>query len=218
VIGAVVFDLDGVLIDSESVWDDVRVGYVREQGGTWKPEAQRTMMGMSSHEWSAYLHDELGVAKPAAQINDDVVDRIVDRYRDHLPLLPGARDAVVRLAERWPLGLASSSNRPIIDAVLEAADLQASFRVVLSSEEVGRGKPHPDVYLEAVRRLDVAAGQAVAVEDSTNGLRAAHAAGLIVVAVPNRDYPPAADALELADSVIGSAAELTVAGIEQLLR
>jgi len=215
-IRAVVFDLDGVLIDSESVWDEVREAYVREQGGTWRPEAQRTMMGMSSTEWSAYLHDELGVARPPEAINDDIVGRMQRRYAEHLPLLPGASAAVERMAARWPLALASSSNRPIIDTVLETAGLRARFDVVISSEEVGRGKPSPDVYLEAIRRLDVSAGEAVAVEDSSNGLRAAHAAGLHVIAVPNAHYPPAEDALAAAELHLANVGELTTERVQAM--
>jgi len=215
-IQAVVFDLDGVLIDSESVWDEVREAYVREEGGSWRPEAQSTMMGMSSSEWTAYLQDDLGVTKSPAAINADIVERMQRRYEQHLPLLPGAQDAVARIAARWPLALASSSNRPIIETVLEAAGLRSHFGVVLSSEEVARGKPSPDVYLEAVRRLGVAPADAAGIEDSSNGLRAAHAAGLHVIAVPNEHYPPAADALSCADVAIAGVADLTVELVDAL--
>jgi beta-phosphoglucomutase-like phosphatase (HAD superfamily) len=208
-IEAVVFDLDGVLIDSEPVWEEVRRGLVAERGGRWLPEAQRRLMGMSTPEWARYLSGDLGVGLPPDQVADVVVDRMGRRYREHLPLLPGAVEAVGRMAARWPLGLASSSARPLIDAVLDAAGLAGSFRVTVSTEEVARGKPAPDVYLEVARRLKLEPGACVAVEDSSNGLRSAAAAGLRVVAVPHPRYPPDPDALQRADLVIASLAELT---------
>jgi HAD superfamily hydrolase (TIGR01509 family) len=210
VIEAVVFDLDGVLIDSEQVWDAAREQLVRERGGRWHERAQRDMMGMSSNEWSRYMHDELGLPEPPEEINEEVVQRMSDLYRERLPLLPGAREAVGRLAARWPLGLASSSNRPIIGLVLELAGLTDSFQVTVSSEEVGRGKPSPDVYLEVTRRLGVEPESCAAIEDSHNGIRSAHAAGMVVVAIPNRTFPPDEEALALADCVLESLAELTV--------
>ena len=155
VIDAVVFDMDGVLIASEEVWDEVREAYVRERGGRYDDEVQRAMMGMSSAEWSQYLHDVAGVPDEPAAINEEVVRRMLDAYREHLPLIDGAVDAVQRLAARYPLGLASSSNRPLIDAVLLVAGLTPFFTATVSSEEVPRGKPAPDVYLEAARRLGV---------------------------------------------------------------
>lgn len=208
-IEAVVFDMDGVIVDSEQVWDDVREALVRERGGRWHEGAQADMMGMSSVEWSAYMHERLGLAEPPAEINDEVVRRMLARYRDDLPLLPGAVGAVERLAARWPLAVASSSNRPLIEAVLAAAAVAHRFVATVSSEEVPRGKPSPDVYLEAARRLGVPAERCAAIEDSANGLRAAHAAGMRVLALPNPHYPPAADALALADRVLASAEELT---------
>ena len=208
-IECVVFDLDGVIVDSEQVWDDVREELVRERGGRWHEGAQAAMMGMSSPEWSRYMHDELGLPESPAEINDEVVRQMLDRYRASLPLIDGAVDAVRRLAGAFTLGVASSSNRPLIEAVLEGAGITQLFAVVVSSEEVARGKPAPDVYLEAVRRLGFEPAHCAAVEDSSNGLRAAHAAGMRVIAFPNAHYPPAPDALGLADVVLTSLEELT---------
>jgi HAD superfamily hydrolase (TIGR01509 family) len=209
VIEAAVFDLDGLLIQSEEIWDEVRERLVRERGGRYDAEVQRAMMGMSSTEWSAYLHETAGVPDEPEEINAEVVRRMLAAYHDHLPLLPGAVEAVRRLAARYPLALASSSNRELIDAALDAAGIADAFRATVSSEEVARGKPAPDVYLEAARRLDVAADRCAAIEDSHGGIRAAHAAGMRVVAIPNASYPPDAEALELADAVLGSLEELT---------
>ena len=203
-VEAVIFDLDGVLVDSEQVWDEVRERLARELGGRWHPGAQRDMMGMSSIEWSRYMSDELGVPLSPEEVSADVVRRVEERYRRELPLLPGAAEAVRRIADRWPLGLASSSNRPIIDLVLELAGIEELFDVTVSSEEVDRGKPAPDVYLEAATRLGVEPRRGAAIEDSTNGLLAARAAGLGVVAIPNRAFPPDPEALEVADVTLDS--------------
>lgn len=210
-IEAVIFDLDGVLLESEEVWDAVREELVRERGGRYDAEVQRAMMGMSSLEWARYLHEVAGVPDEPEEINAEVMRRMLAAYAKRLPLLPGAVEAVQRLAARFPLGLASSSNRVLIDRVLEESGLAASFRATVSSEEVPRGKPAPDVYLEAARQLGVAPGLCAAVEDSHGGIRAAHAAGMRVVAIPNASYPPGSEALAHADVVLGSLAELTPA-------
>ncbi len=206
---AVVFDLDGVLVDSESAWDAARRELVAESGGSWRASASTDMLGMSAREWSRYLRDELGVPLDPVDIDDRVVARLLAGYERGLPLLPGAVAAVRRLAAVWPLGLASSANRPVIDAVLAAAGLVECFSVTVSADEVEHGKPAPDVYLLAAELLAVEPGRAAAVEDSTNGLRSAAAAAMGVIAAPNRDFPPAADALALASLVVGSLEELT---------
>jgi HAD superfamily hydrolase (TIGR01509 family) len=210
VIEAVVFDLDGVLIQSEEVWDSVRERYVRERGGRYDAEVQRAMMGMSAPEWSRYLHDDARVPDDPDAINGAVVERMLEAYRRELPLLPGAAEAVRRTAAAFPLGLASSSNREIFETVLDLAGLAACFRATVSSEEVERGKPAPDVYVAAARRLGVDPERCTAVEDSHAGIRSAKAAGIRVVAIPNATYPPDEEALELADAVVGSLDELTV--------
>jgi len=208
-IEAVVFDMDGVLVDSEEIWDEARRELALERGLAWPESAQRDMMGMSSLEWSRYMHDRVGLAEAPAEISAEVVRRLEGLYRQHLPLMDGAVQAVERIGEQFRLGLASSSNRPIIELVLHLAGIADRFEVTVSSEEVERGKPAPDVYLEALRRMDVSPGRAAAVEDSTNGLLSARAAGMLVIAVPNPVFPPRADALAGAGAAIGSLAELT---------
>jgi HAD superfamily hydrolase (TIGR01509 family) len=214
VIDAVVFDLDGVLLDSEHVWDEVREQLVRERGGRWHDRAQREMMGMSSPEWSRYMHEELGVPDPPEEISAEVVRRLEAIYRERLPDVPGAREAVERMAERRPLAVASSSNRELIELALELLGVADRFKATVSSEEVPRGKPAPDVYLEAARRLGVDPARAAAIEDSHNGIRAAKAAGLRVIAIPNRRFPPGEDALARADVVLDSLAGLTTEVVE----
>jgi len=214
VIEAVVFDLDGVLLDSEEIWDRAREGLARERGGRWHNRAQRDMMGMSSTEWSRYMADVIGLPEPPEEINREVVHRLTELYREELPAISGAREAVERLAARWPLGLASSSNRELIDLALELLGVEHLFTATVSSEEVARGKPAPDVYLEAARRLGVDPTTAAAVEDSHNGILSAKAAGMRVIAIPNAHFPPDEDAVAAADVVLDSLAELTVEAVE----
>jgi HAD superfamily hydrolase (TIGR01509 family) len=202
-ISAVVFDMDGVLVDTEHLWDEVREELTTEWGGRYTPEAQEAMMGMSSLEWSRYLHETVGLREAPERINQEVVRRMLARYGVELPVIPGAIEAVRRLdAAGYRLAVASSSNRELIDAVLRRLELAALFEVTVSSEEVERGKPAPDVYLEAARRLEVEPAECVAIEDSASGIRAARAAGMRVIAYPNRLYPPADEVLEMADVVI----------------
>jgi len=214
-IRAVIFDLDGVIIESEQLWDDARREVAADHGGQWRDDATTVMQGMSSVEWGAYLHDALGVDLPAHEIIDSVVENLLDRYREHVPLLPGATDAVARLGTRWPLALASSANRVVIDAVLAITGLADAFAATVSSEEVPNGKPAPDVYREAARRLGVAASRCAAVEDSANGIRSALAAGCHVVAVPNAAFPPG-DVLSEVGVVLHDLGELTVDAVERL--
>ena len=209
-IQAVVFDLDGVLLQSEEVWDAVRERYVVDHGGRYDDAVQRAMMGMSAPEWSRFLHEEAGVREDPEDINSEVVRRMLEAYRRRLPLLPGAAAAVHRAAAAFPLGLASSSNREIFEEVLRLAGLTDCFRATVSAEEVEHGKPAPDVYLEAARRLHVAPEHCTAVEDSYAGIRSAKAAGMRVVAIPNAAYPPDEETLDLADAVVRSLDELTV--------
>jgi HAD superfamily hydrolase (TIGR01509 family) len=213
-IDGLVFDLDGLLLDTEELWDEAREQLAEERGGRWHPQAQRDMMGMSSPEWSRYMHDVIGLRESPEEINQLVVARMAAMYEQRLPLVDGAVEAVERLAARWPLGLASSSNRPLIDLTLDLAGLAPLFRVTVSSEEVAAGKPAPDVYLEATRRLGVEPARAAAVEDSHNGIHSARRAGMVVLAVPNRRFPPGEEALREADAVVESLHELTPEVVE----
>ena len=212
---AVIFDLDGVLADSERLWNEAKEALTRETGGTWREGAPVAMLGMSSPEWSSYLHDELGVPLEPREIVRRVVARMVELYRERHPVLPGAPQSVRAIAARWPVGLASSSNREIIELFLDVSGLASRFAATVSSEEVARGKPAPDVYLEAARRIGVPAAGCVAVEDSSNGLRSAAAADMTIIAVPNPDYPPSEDALALAALQVQEIALVTPELIER---
>jgi HAD superfamily hydrolase (TIGR01509 family) len=210
-IQAVVFDMDGVIVDSEQVWDEVRADYARAAGGAYPEAAARAMMGMSSPEWSAYMAAELRVPGTPVEINAAIVERMLARYGEAPPLIPGAVDAVRAIAACWPIAIASSSNPELIEVVLRSAGLDSVVQTAVSSEEVPRGKPAPDVYLEAARRLGAEPARCAAVEDSHNGIRSAKAAGMRVIALPNPHFPPDAEAIGLADAVLGSIQELTPA-------
>jgi HAD superfamily hydrolase (TIGR01509 family) len=212
-INAIVFDLDGVLIDSEPVWELVRRQFVADHGGHWPPEAQSRLMGMSTQEWARYLSEDLGAGLPPERVAHEVIDQMAARYRDYLPLMPDAEAAVRRLAARWPLGLGSSAPASLIESVLATADLREEFAVVMSTEQVPCGKPAPDIYRAVTARLGVPPGECAAVEDSTNGLRSAAAAGLAVIAVPHPKYPPEPTALAQAKLVLTDLTGLTVKAI-----
>ncbi|MGH3154558.1 MAG: HAD family hydrolase [Streptosporangiaceae bacterium] len=215
-INAFVFDLDGVLVDSEPVWEQVRRQVVAERGGHWAPDAQRRLMGMSTPEWARYLSEDLGVGLPPDQVAALVIERMTDRYREHVPLLDGAVDAVRRIAARWPLGVASSAPAVLIEVVLRSAGLRSAFSVVMSTEQVPRGKPAPDIYLAVAAALGCPPLDCAAVEDSSNGLRAAAAAGVRVIAIPQPSYPPDPDALAGASLVLPSLAGLTADAVAAL--
>ncbi|MEV1328238.1 HAD family phosphatase [Micromonospora costi] len=215
-VDAVIFDLDGVIVDSEPVWEEVRRAYVATHGGTWQPDSQRRLMGMSTGEWARYLSDELGVTRTAEQVATEVVDEMTRRYAARVPLIDDADQVVRRVAARWPLGLASSSPTRLIAATLAATGLTDTFRATLSTEETARGKPAPDVYLAVAERLGVDPARCAAVEDSSNGVRSAAAAGMRVVAIPHGSYPLDEDAAQLAAVTLGSVHELTPEVVESL--
>jgi HAD superfamily hydrolase (TIGR01509 family) len=215
-IEAVIFDMDGVILDSETAWHEVRRDFVAEHGGSWTEDDQRAVMGANSVQWAEHIRRRFGVPLATEEVVDRVVQRLGARFSRKLPLLPGAVEAVQRMATRYPLGLASSSPRGVIDLVLQASGLSGCFRAWISSDEVQGGKPRPDVYLAACKLVGVQPANAAAVEDSANGLRAAHAAGLAVVAVPNAAFPPEPEALELADLVIARVADLDPSAVSAL--
>lgn len=200
----VIFDLDGTLIESEEVWEDVRRRFVITHGGRWRDDAQTTMIGMRTAEWARYIHETLAVPLPPETIARDVVDGVVRRMNAHVPVLPGAEGALNRLARDFRLGLATSASLPVAETVLARTGWQAYFAAVVSADAVPRGKPAPDVYLRALELLDAKPQLTAAVEDSANGIRSAHAARLAVVAIPNHSFPPDSGALSLASRVLQS--------------
>jgi HAD superfamily hydrolase (TIGR01509 family) len=212
----VIFDLDGTLIESEQIWRDVRHDFVLANGGRWHEGAAAPMIGMRTTEWARYMHDELGVTLPPNEIATRVVDTIAQRLRN-VPILPGATGAIERLAGAFRLGLATSAALKVAQTVLAATGWEKYFAVVVSADEVARGKPAPDVYLRALQLLDADPSSTVAVEDSANGIRSANAAGIAVISIPNHVFPPGADALALASRVLANLDALTPAVVRDAL-
>lgn len=201
-IRAVIFDMDGLLLDSEPYWETARRAFVETLGHSWTEEDELQQKGRNSHEWAKYIHDNYAAGLELSAIVHGVAQRQMDLYRGKLPLLPGAVDIVPELSQVFPLGLASSSPGEVIDFALTLAGLHSYFSIVVSADEVGRGKPNPDVFLEAARRLNVAPTDTAIFEDSSSGITAAAAAGAFVIAVPNAHYPASPDALQRADLVL----------------
>ncbi len=211
----VIFDLDGVIVDSEIVWDEVRQVFATEHGRDWTGADQAAVMGANSRAWATIMRDRLDLRDDVGQpmaievIERAIVDGVVARFaRDGVPRIDGAVAAVRRIAADRPVGIASSAHRDVIEAALEGTDLTEVFEVVVSSDDVPHGKPAPDVYLEAARQLGVAPERALVVEDSRNGVLAGKAAGMTVVLVPNAAVPPAPGAAEAADLVLARLADL----------
>lgn len=215
---AVIFDLDGTLTDTEHLWDLVRREMAAEDGISWPEDASRAMMGMSTQEWSAYLSQVVGFQGTAEELARRSIAGMREHYRRGIQLLPGAIAAVRRMQAQWPVALASSSPRVLIDTAVDLMGLGEVFVTTVSTEELGgAGKPAPDVYLEACRILGVAPAQAVAIEDAHNGILAAKAAGMAVIAIPPHFNPPPASTLALADAVLDNLDELSVALVEPLI-
>lgn len=216
-MSVVVFDMDGTLTDTEHIWDVVRRGLAQEEGLPWPEEASRAMMGMSTQEWSAYLSEVVGLRGSPEEVARRTIGGMVAHYESGVDLLPGAQAAVHRMAQRWPVGLASSSPRVLIDTAVTAMGLAGVFATTVSTEELAAGKPAPDVYLEVCRRLAAEPARSLAVEDAANGILSAHAAGLVVVAVPPHFNPPPPEVLALADVVLDSLDELTTGLVDDLV-
>lgn len=218
-IDTIIFDLDGVIIDTEEVWNSVRHDFAVAHGGHWTRETdQPRVMGANSMQWAASMRENNGVDLPAEEIYEGIVKELKRRYAERLPLVPGAPEAIARLVPGYRLGVASSSPLELIEYALEMAGMRGHFDAVVSSDDVATGKPAPDVYRETCRRLGSARERTTAVEDSTNGIAAARAAGLAVIAIPNEEFPPTEEALLIADLVLDSIEELTAEVIAGLRR
>ena len=218
-IAAVIFDLDGVIVDSEIWWDEVRQRFAAERGRPWGEADRIAVMGANSRGWRRIMRERLALDEPEERIERAIVGGVVDRFAaEGPPIIEGAAEAVRRIADGWPVAVASSAHRDVIDAALRSVGLTEHLPVIVSSDEVEHGKPEPDVYLEAARRLGVAPERCLVVEDSYNGVRSGRAAGMTVVLVPNRSIPPAEGTHELADLVLDSLADLDPAHVGPAVR
>lgn len=209
-IEAVIFDMDGLLVDSEPVWDQARRSMADRAGKTWTEDDHKAVMGVSTREWADYMIDRLELSLSPQAVVDEVIERMVEMYRTGIPWFPGALDAVDLAARHFRTALASGSHPTLVEAVTADAAIQGKFEVIVSADEVGAGKPAPDVYLAAAERLGVEPASCVCLEDSGNGILAGVRAGMQVIAVPDSRFPPAQDALARAHLVIPSLAELSV--------
>ena len=204
-IKAVLFDLDGVLVDTEIWWDEARLAFAESQGRAWTEADRAAIMGSNTRQWRALMRDRLDLAIPEADIERAVIGAMLTRYADEGPPVIGDAVSVVRhLARRYSLAVASSAPPQIIEAALLGMGLRDAFAAVASSDEVPFGKPAPDVYLLAARRLGVAPATCLVVEDSLNGVLAALAASMPVVLIPNASIPPAPGAREAATLEVAS--------------
>ncbi|MCC2593225.1 HAD family phosphatase [Tessaracoccus sp. OS52] len=212
---AIIFDLDGTLIDTEALWDEVRRGLAAEAGLPWPEGTTQAMMGMSTSEWARHLVEVVGLPMSPEEAARVTIEAMAKRHGEGIEVLPGAVEAVRAMAEHYPLAVASSSPRLLIETAVHALGLEDVFHVRVSTEEVAAGKPAPDGFLRAAELLGVDPSGCVAVEDSTNGIRSALNAGMKVIAVPPHFHPPAADLLAQT-RVLDSLEELTLEVIESL--
>jgi HAD superfamily hydrolase (TIGR01509 family) len=203
-IDAVIFDMDGLLVDSEPVWDKARNAMAEEAGKTWTKDDHQAVMGVSTQAWADYMINRLELSLSRQEVQDQIVARMIALYQTSIPYFPGAVEAVHLAARHYPTALASGSHPALIEVVAADAALRGQFRVILSADEVGAGKPAPDIYLEAAKRLGVKPEQCVCLEDSGNGIVAGHRAGMKVIAIPDPRFPPASDKLNLADLILPS--------------
>lgn len=212
---AVIFDLDGTLIETEPAWDGVRRGLAADAGLPWPEGGTQAMMGMSTPEWAHFLVETVGLPMSDEEAARVTIERMAAHHAAGVTVLPDAVESVMRMADRYRVAVASSSPRVLIDAAVSALGLSGVFEATVSTEEVERGKPAPDGFLRAAELLGVEPGWCLAIEDSTNGVLSALAAGMKVVTVPPAFHPPSSDVLART-TVLDTLEGLTVELVEGL--
>lgn len=215
-IEAIIFDMDGLLVDSEPVWDKARSSMAAEAGKEWNEKDHRAVMGVSTEEWASYMIQRLELTISPEEVQAEIVQRMLEMYREGVPYLPGAVEAVNLASGHYPTALASGSHPNLIEAVVNDAPMQGKFKVVLSADEVGVGKPAPDVYLQTAHRLGIPPQQCLCLEDSGNGILAGLRAGMKVVAVPDPRFAPSQEILRQAHLVLTSLEAFSLETIRQL--
>ena len=215
-IEAIIFDMDGVLVDSEVYWDKSRVEYARDRGKDWTDDFQRLAMGRSTVGWARVMQEKLTLDESIEEIIAEMKERVIAHYEERMPTRPGALESVRHMKQHFRVGLASGSPTEIIKAVLRITELDQLFEVMIYGDEVPRGKPAPDIYLEALKALGVSAAVSLGIEDSANGLRSLKAAGMVAVAAPSPDYPLPDDALALADAHITTLEDFTLELVHEI--
>ncbi len=202
---AIIFDMDGLLVDSEPCWDAARKAWAHERGvDDWGPDDHRACMGVSTNTWADYMIRRLKLDLSREAVIARVVQGMRDIYRRGIPYKPGAVEAVARAAACCPVGLASGSEKSLIALVVADGPMAGKFQAVVCTDDMPHGKPAPDVYLECARQLGVEPAECVCLEDSGAGIQSGKAAGMTVIAVPDPRFPPKPAALALADVVLTS--------------
>lgn len=217
-IEAVIYDMDGVLVDSEVYWDKSRIEFARDRGLVWTDEFQRLAMGRSTVGWARVMQEKLALDEPIDAIIAEMKARVIAHYEARMPARPGALESVAHIKRHFRVGLASGSPTDIIKAVLRITGLDQLFEVMIYGDEAPRGKPAPDIYLEALKQLGVAPAVSLGIEDSANGLRSLRAAGMFAVAAPSPDYPLPDDVLALAHAHITTLEDFNVNLIRRIER
>lgn len=214
-IKAVIFDMDGVLVDSEVYWAEARVEYARDIGKVWGGDDHRLVMGRATLEWARVMQQYLALEKPPEVIASEMIDRMGTKYAARMPVRPGAIEAVHLAGKHYRVGLASGSPTALINRVMELTGLDKVFETIVYGDDIPNGKPAPDIYIEAMRRLDVSSTEAIGVEDSANGIRALKAAGMYAIAAPSPDFPLPPDVAAMADTLIESLEQFSVELVER---
>lgn len=215
-IAAVMFDMDGLLVDSEPVWDEARSMMARSVGKSWNRADHKAVMGVSTEEWVDYMIRRLDLNLPPQTVETEIIAQMVALYERRIPFFKGASKAVALAADAFPTGLASGSPRRLIDTVTRHPALKDKFKAILSADQTGRGKPAPDVYLAAAAALAVAPEVCVCLEDSGNGILAGKSAGMRVIAIPDPRFPPSTEKLAQADVILESLSQFSLATIAGL--
>jgi len=203
-IKAVIFDMDGVLVDSEVYWLKSREEFARDLGKVWTDADQRMAMGRSTIEWAHVMKERLALGWSLERIMDDVMARVMAHFEERLPTRPGAIEAVHLAASQYRVALASGSPTKIIQHVMQLTGLDQIFEFMVYGDDIPNGKPAPDIYIEAMRLLGVSPAESVGIEDSGNGLRSLKAAGMHIIAAPSPAFPLSDELLQLADVKIDS--------------
>lgn len=215
-IKAIIFDLDGLLVDSEPHWNEARRQMATERGKDWNQDDSKACMGVSTRTWANYMIRRLELDLSPDHVVSRIVGTMQAFYAHQIPYLPGAVEAVDLAARFYPTGLASGSHRSLIDTVLNDTPMRGKFKAVVCSDQVPAGKPASDVYLETARELGVKAVDCVCLEDSVNGILAGRAAGMKVIAVPDHRLPPSQEVLHQADIVLPSLQAFNLGVIQSL--
>ena len=214
-VKALIFDMDGVIVDSEPVWNQSRVEMAAAHGKQWNEADQRAVMGSSTLAWAKVMRERLDLPMSDEAVIDEVRRRMIAHYDQRLPVLPGAVEAVRLAASAYPVALGSGSMSALITYVMHATGLDQILKVVVRGDDIPRGKPEPDIYLEAARQLGVAPADCAGVEDSGHGVMALRAAGMKVIVVSS-PWPLPESVLALTDLRLQSLADFSLELVKTL--